>query len=44
MIKHILYQVVGKDREGSFSNKRRYNDFSILRNLLIRRWPGCLIP
>jgi PX domain len=36
--------VRGIDREGYFEGKRRYNDFNALRNLLVTRFPGLVIP
>jgi len=44
MGKHVLYNVKGSDSEGPFQNYRRYNDFHLLRNALLERWPGCYIP
>jgi hypothetical protein len=37
---HVTYTVKGKDSEGDFEGKRRYNDFFHLRNALLNRWPG----
>ena len=41
---YIIYTVLGIDRLGSFEIERRYNDFYILRELFVDRWPGCYIP
>ena len=41
---HIKYKVSGIDSEGHFEEARRYNEFFILRNGLIQRWPGIYIP
>ena len=29
---------------GPIEIQRRYSDFDSIRNLLIKRWPGCYIP
>jgi hypothetical protein len=40
----IKYTVEGLDSQGPFSVKRRFNDFTLLRKVLLARWPGCYIP
>ena len=41
---HIVYNVTGKDLEGVFEAKRRYNEFFVLHDALVKRWPGILLP
>ena len=41
---HIVYEVTGRDDQGVFECKRRYNEFYVLRDQLVKRWPGCPIP
>lgn len=41
---YTVYDVIGKDRNGSFSVKRRYNEFFELRSKLCQNWPGYFIP
>ena len=41
---HIVYEVKGRDEQGEFEAKRRYNEFYSLHEKLTARWPGCLIP
>jgi Phox homology (PX) domain protein len=36
--------VQGEDREGSFTTVRRYSEFLLIRNWMVIRWPGCVIP
>eukprot|EP00357_Protocruzia_adherens_P011801 CAMPEP_0115004784 /NCGR_PEP_ID=MMETSP0216-20121206/19458_1 /TAXON_ID=223996 /ORGANISM="Protocruzia adherens, Strain Boccale" /LENGTH=469 /DNA_ID=CAMNT_0002370937 /DNA_START=71 /DNA_END=1480 /DNA_ORIENTATION=+ len=42
--KYVCYQIKGKDAKGEFVTTRRYNDFFVLRNVLLSRWPGIYIP
>lgn len=42
--KYTVYMVHGEDIEGRFEAYRRYSDFLVLRNQLINRLPGCLVP
>eukprot|EP00331_Platyophrya_macrostoma_P027895 CAMPEP_0176452576 /NCGR_PEP_ID=MMETSP0127-20121128/28628_1 /TAXON_ID=938130 /ORGANISM="Platyophrya macrostoma, Strain WH" /LENGTH=432 /DNA_ID=CAMNT_0017841077 /DNA_START=19 /DNA_END=1313 /DNA_ORIENTATION=- len=42
--KHVVYRIKGKDQEGAFEIFRRYSDFDTLRELLLVRWPGTVIP
>ena len=42
--KYILYTVRGTDKKGKFEVLRRYSDFVALRDILVKRWPGCYIP
>ena len=41
---HIVYDTRGKDSQGEWEGKRRYNEFFILHEALTRRWPGVPIP
>jgi sorting nexin-1/2/sorting nexin-4 len=41
---HIVYEVKGRDDQGLFECKRRFNEFFLLHEQLTKRWPGCLIP
>lgn len=40
----ITYDVRGRDRQGVWEAKRRYNEFYLLWELLCRRFPGVPIP
>ena len=40
----FVYDVDGQDKQGTFSCKRRYNDFHELRSKLVENWPGIFIP
>ena len=41
---HVVYEVKGKDLQGEFECKRRYNEFFVLFECLQKRWPGILLP
>ena len=41
---HIVYDVRGKDKQGPWEGKRRYNEFYGLWEVLTKRWPGVPIP
>lgn len=41
---HITYDTRGKDRQGVWECKRRYNEFFLLHELLSKRFPGIPIP
>ena len=41
---YTVYEVAGSDKNGSFSVKRRYNEFNELRRKLVDNWPGYFIP
>lgn len=41
---HIVYEVTGKDKQGEWSVKRRYNEFYVLRDSLKQRFPSVPIP
>lgn len=41
---HIAYEVRGKDRQGAWDCKRRYNEFYLLHDILQKRFPGVPIP
>ena len=40
----IYYEVQGQDRQGSWEGKRRYNEFFVLNEVLVRRFPGVPLP
>ena len=41
---YTVYDVTGSDRNGTFTVKRRYNEFNELRRKLVENWPGYFIP
>lgn len=41
---YTVYDVNGRDRNGTFSVKRRYSEFNELRKKLVENWPGYFIP
>lgn len=41
---HIVFHVVGVDKQGTWEGTRRYNHFFHLHEALSKRWPGMLIP
>lgn len=41
---HIVYVVKGRDNEGPWEAKRRFNEFYILYETLRKRWPGIILP
>jgi len=41
---HTTYTVRGQDNDGPFEGSRRYNDFYVLRENLVKCWPGCHVP
>ena len=41
---HIVYVVRGRDSNGEFEVKRRFNEFYLLQDCLVKRWPGILLP
>ena len=41
---HIVYVVKGRDNEGPWECKRRFNEFYILYDTLRKRWPGIILP
>ena len=41
---HVVYDVKGFDKEGSFEGERRYSDFNSFRQLLVTRLSGLYIP
>lgn len=41
---HIVYNVKGRDHQGLWECKRRYNEFFLLQEALAKRWPGILLP
>ena len=40
----VIYEVEGIDEIGSWTCKRRYNDFHLISELLPKRWPGIMLP
>lgn len=40
----IHYEVKGRDKQGVWEGKRRYNEFFILQETLARRFPGVPLP
>ena len=43
-IKKIYYTITGSDNLGSFTISRRFNEFFLLRSVLVDCWPGFYIP
>ena len=41
---HIVYNVKGRDLQGEWECKRRYNEFFLLQEALQKRWPGIVLP
>ena len=41
---HIVYEVSGRDSQGLWEGKRRFNEFFCLFEALQQRWPGIPIP
>lgn len=41
---HIVYVCKGKDDQGDWECKRRYNEFFALYTCLCARWPGIVLP
>ena len=41
---HIVSVVKGKDLQGEWECKRRYNEFYLLQEALCKRWPGIVLP
>ena len=41
---HIVYVVKGKDNQGDWECKRRFNEFFVLYDALVKRWPGIVLP
>lgn len=39
-----MYNVDGIDKQGKFFINRRYNEFFVLRNCMVQRYPGLYIP
>jgi len=42
--KFVSYGITGEDSMGVFEGQRRYNEFYLLRQNLVGRWPGVYIP
>ena len=41
---HTAYKILGQDPKGEFEVVRRYKEFLVFREALIKRWPGFFIP
>ncbi|CAD8098308.1 unnamed protein product [Paramecium sonneborni] len=41
---YVVYTIKGKDCFGQFETQRRFNDFYMIRELLLAKWPGQYIP
>ncbi|KAM3132832.1 hypothetical protein pb186bvf_014980 [Paramecium bursaria] len=44
MQKHVVYAIKGRDALGEFEIYRRFNEFYVLRDVLLANWPGQYIP
>jgi sorting nexin-1/2 len=42
--RYVVYKITGADRDGDFSGNRRYNEFHLLRQVIISNWPGIYVP
>lgn len=42
--KYVVYKVCGVDSQGPFEGNRRYNEFFLLRQVIVANWPGIYIP
>ena len=42
--KYVVYKVLGQDSLGTFEGNRRYNEFFLLRQVIVANWPGIYIP
>ena len=42
--KYVVYNVRGEDNLGYFEGKRRFNEFFVIRNIIVQRWPGIFVP
>ena len=42
--KYVVYKVTGEDSHGLFEGNRRYNEFFLLRQVIVANWPGIYIP
>lgn len=42
--KYVVYKVMGADTNGPFEGNRRYNEFFLLRQVIVANWPGIYIP
>ena len=40
----MVYKVTGTDSLGFFDGNRRYNEFFVLRQVIVANWPGIYIP
>ena len=41
---HIVYEVKGRDKLGQWECKRRYNEFHVLHEVLVKRFPSIPVP
>lgn len=42
--KYVVYKVSGVDSHGPFEGNRRYNEFFLLRQVIVANWPGIYVP
>ncbi len=42
--KYVVYTLKGIDLDGPFETYRRFSNFHYIREILVKRWPGCFIP
>ena len=42
--RYVVYKITGVDNEGYFTGNRRYNEFYLLRQVLVLNFPGIYIP
>jgi hypothetical protein len=40
----VVYKVTGLDNNGYFTGNRRYNEFYLLRQILVLNFPGIFVP
>ena len=44
LTQHIGYTCEAKDRNGATKFTRRYTEYIVLRNMLVKVWPGVILP
>ena len=44
IFKYTEYLVRGRDKNGEFEVRRRFKDFVKVQEMVVARWPGCLVP
>lgn len=42
--RYVVYRITGLDNNGYFTGNRRYNEFYLLRQILVLNFPGIFIP